>query len=229
MEQESARNGTGSMTMLCTTIWAILTRVQSMFAKSLEGLVTSLTLAEEELAGHPPRQVSHLCMLFMSKVRYLPISFQLLVGSKYRILLIMFIFFEYNFLTDPNSESRMFILTSLNVYVPRDERFGHLKMSDFLAYGLKSISQAIKPALEGYFDGTEDWDSFKDIDNLYEGGFKLPVAVLDTIRKNVPFEMLKEMFRTDGEQFLKYPVPHVTKGISRICMVQLILFVSLKN
>lgn len=113
--------------------------------------------------------------------------------------------------TDPNSESRMFILTSLNVYVPRDERFGHLKMSDFLAYGLKSLSQAIKPALEGYFDRTEEWDSFKEIDNLYDGGFKLPVAVLDTIRKNIPFEMLKEIFRTDGEQFLKYPVPHVTK------------------
>ena len=108
----------------------------------------------------------------------------------------------------------MFILTSLNVYVPRDERFGHLKMSDFLAYGLKSLAQAIKPALEGFLDGTEEWDSFDEIYNLYEGGFKLPSSVLDLIRKNVPFEMLKEIFRTDGEQFLKYPKPHVIKGLS---------------
>ena len=118
------------------------------------------------------------------------------------------------FCTDPNSESRMFILSSLNVYVPRDERFGHLKMSDFLAYGLKSLAQAIKPALESFLDGTKEWDSFDEIYNLYEGGFKLPSSVLDLIRKNVPFEMLKEIFRTDGEQFLKYPKPHVIKGLS---------------
>ncbi|KAF5952225.1 hypothetical protein HYC85_010169 [Camellia sinensis] len=40
--------------------------------------------------------------------------------------------------TDPESESRLALLMSLNIYVPRDERFGHLKMSDFLAYALKS-------------------------------------------------------------------------------------------
>lgn len=80
MEQESVRNGTESMTMHCTTIWVILTRVRSMFAKSLEGLANSLTLAEEELAEHPPRQVRHLCIKFVSEVKSFPFffSFQLL-------------------------------------------------------------------------------------------------------------------------------------------------------
>ncbi|KAM6577779.1 hypothetical protein CsatB_029616 [Cannabis sativa] len=123
--------------------------------------------------------------------------------------------------TDPKTESRLKRvnlmkpldpLEALDIYVPRDERFGHLKMSDFLAYGLKSLSQSIKPALEHYFDQTRnEFDNFQEVYDLYEGGFKLPTAVLDTIRKTVPFNMLKELFRTDGEQFLRFPVPHVIK------------------
>ncbi|KAK7377356.1 hypothetical protein VNO80_02779 [Phaseolus coccineus] len=38
------------------------------------------------------------------------------------------------------------------VYVPRDENFGHLKSSDFLAYGIKSLSQYDLPAFESVFD-----------------------------------------------------------------------------
>ncbi|XP_030506393.2 linoleate 9S-lipoxygenase 6 [Cannabis sativa] len=101
---------------------------------------------------------------------------------------------------------------SLDIYVPRDERFGHLKMSDFLAYGIKSLTQAIIPALKHYFDQTRnEFDNFQEVLDLYEGGLKLPKSVLDNIRKNVPFDLLKEMFRTDGEQFLKFPLPHVIK------------------
>ncbi|KAM4108350.1 hypothetical protein ACB094_03G038600 [Castanea mollissima] len=73
--------------------------------------------------------------------------------------------------TDRNTESRLNPLLSIIIYVPRDERFGHLKMSDFVAYALKGIAHG-----------------------LFE---------------NIPAEMLKEIFRTDGEGFLKYPVPQV--------------------
>ncbi|KAI4329123.1 hypothetical protein L6164_021422 [Bauhinia variegata] len=44
---------------------------------------------------------------------------------------------------DPSSESR-----SNSVYIPRDERFSHLKMSDFLTYGLKSLSHDLRPKSE---------------------------------------------------------------------------------
>ncbi|XP_042991694.1 probable linoleate 9S-lipoxygenase 5 [Carya illinoinensis] len=114
--------------------------------------------------------------------------------------------------TDPNSESRLKLLMSLNIYVPRDERFGHLKMSDFLAYALKSIAQFIKPELESLFDSTPtEFDSFQDVIKLYEGGIKLPDGVLENIKDNIPAEMLKEIFRTDGEGLLKYPMPQVIK------------------
>lgn len=104
---------------------------------------------------------------------------------------------------------------SLNIYVPRDERFGHLKMADFLAYALKSIAQFIKPELEALFDSTpNEFDSFDDVLKLYEGGIQLPDGPwLENIRQNIPLEMLKEIFRTDGERLFKFPVPQVIQGM----------------
>ena len=110
---------------------------------------------------------------------------------------------------------------SLNIYVPRDERFGHLKLSDFLAYALKAVGQFLKPELESLFDSTpSEFDSFKDVLKLYEGGIKLPDGLLKDIRDNIPAEMLKEVFPTDGEGLLNYPMPQVIKGIITFSMAQ---------
>ncbi|KAK7258866.1 hypothetical protein RIF29_24454 [Crotalaria pallida] len=114
--------------------------------------------------------------------------------------------------SDVNSESRLSLTKSFDIYVPTDERFGHLKMSDFLAYALKSVVQVLKPELESLFDNTiDEFDSFEDVLKLYEGGIKLPEGILKYIRDNISAEMLKEFFRTDGEGFLRYPLPQVIK------------------
>ncbi|KAE8652023.1 hypothetical protein Csa_023391 [Cucumis sativus] len=111
---------------------------------------------------------------------------------------------------DKKYESRLSSSLSLNTYVPRDERFGHLKESDFLAYTLKSVAQSIKPALDELFSRNPgEFDSFQDVLNLYEGGFSLPKSLLEKFRQNIPAPLLKEIFRTDGENFLKFPLPQV--------------------
>lgn len=97
---------------------------------------------------------------------------------------------------------------SLNIYVPRDERFGHLKMSDFLAYALKSVLQFLGPEFEALCVTHNEFDSFADTLKLYEGGIKLP-----DIGENIPFELLKELFQTDGEGLFKFPMPQVIAGI----------------
>ncbi|KAJ6813526.1 putative linoleate 9S-lipoxygenase 5 [Iris pallida] len=114
---------------------------------------------------------------------------------------------------DPRCESRLSALSSLNIYVPRDERFGHLKMSDFLAYALKAVSQSLLPALNALVDETPmEFDSLQDVLDLYEGGVPLPdIPALDEIKDRIPFEMIKELVRTDGEQLLKLPLPQVLK------------------
>ncbi|KAL3728286.1 hypothetical protein ACJRO7_032955 [Eucalyptus globulus] len=115
--------------------------------------------------------------------------------------------------TDLNTESRLRLLMSLNTYVPRDERFGHLKMSDFLAYALKAVGQFLKPELESIFDSTpNEFDSFQDVLYLYEGGIMLPNGpLLESLKEHIPLEMLKILFRTDGEGLLEYPMPQVIK------------------
>ena len=101
---------------------------------------------------------------------------------------------------------------SLNIYVPRDERFGHLKLSDFLAYALKSISQFLKPELESLFDSTpNEFDSLQDIPKLYEGGIKLLEGALKNIRDNIPRrcsrkfspQMVKDSSNTQCPKWLK--------------------------
>ncbi|EXB56580.1 putative linoleate 9S-lipoxygenase 5 [Morus notabilis] len=114
--------------------------------------------------------------------------------------------------TDPKVETRLQLLLSLNIYAPRDERFGHLKLSDFLAYALKSIGQFLKPELEDVFNSTpNEFDSFEDVLKLYEGGVEVPEGLLKSIRDSTPAEIIKEIFRTDGERLLKFPVPQVIK------------------
>ncbi|KAL1339390.1 hypothetical protein AAHE18_U032900 [Arachis hypogaea] len=105
--------------------------------------------------------------------------------------------------TDPKSESR-----SDSVYLPRDEAFGHLKSSDFLVYILKSASQNVIPQLQSALPlvGKTEFDSFEDVRDLYEGGIKLPTNILSDLS---PIPLFKELFRTDGEQALKFPVPKI--------------------
>lgn len=100
----------------------------------------------------------------------------------------------------------------MDIYVPRDERFSHIKFSDFPAYALKSLGQIIVPEIKALFDKTpHEFDTFQDVLNLYEGGIKLPDK-LTKFRESIPWEMLKELVRSDGEQLLKFPLPDVIKG-----------------
>ncbi|KAL3330107.1 hypothetical protein AABB24_034123 [Solanum stoloniferum] len=112
---------------------------------------------------------------------------------------------------DPKSESRIPLLMSLDIYVPRDERFGHIKLSDFLTYALKSIVQFLIPEFQALFDSTPDeFDSFEDVLKLYEGGIKLPQGpFLKALTDSIPLEILKEIIRTDGEGKFKFPTPQV--------------------
>ncbi|TVU45523.1 hypothetical protein EJB05_05012 [Eragrostis curvula] len=117
--------------------------------------------------------------------------------------------------TDPNSESRLSLVEQ--IYIPRDERFGHLKMSDFLGYSIKAIAKGIVPAVRTYVDTTPgEFDSFQDIiSNLYEGGLKLPkIQALEEMRKLFPLQLIKDLLPDSGDYLLKLPMPQIIKGTS---------------
>ncbi|KAI7746477.1 hypothetical protein M8C21_003293 [Ambrosia artemisiifolia] len=136
--------------------------------------------------------------------------------------------------TDPRMESRIGILHSLEIYVPKDERFSDLKMADVYAYGLKLVSQGLLPGFESVWDKISDeivsglehilnhkfegvssnkfneFSSFKDVLNLYEGGLPVPKSnVLEGLRAKIPSEFIRELLRSDGEHLSKFPLPKV--------------------
>ncbi|KAK4266355.1 hypothetical protein QN277_027295 [Acacia crassicarpa] len=113
---------------------------------------------------------------------------------------------------DPKSEKRLFLL-SLDIYVPRDERFGHVKFSDFLGYAVKSLLQVLVPEIRSVGDKTfNEFDTFEDILKLYDRGVELPKGPKQSkIRERIPWEIMRELVRNDGERFLKFPVPDVIR------------------
>ncbi|XP_047092157.1 probable linoleate 9S-lipoxygenase 4 [Lolium rigidum] len=118
---------------------------------------------------------------------------------------------------DPKAESRIpvyLVKKALEIYVPRDERFGHLKLSDFLGYSLKAITEAILPIIRTYVDTTpKEFDSFQDIFNLYQGLLKVPHSdALADIKKKIPFEFIKSILPVAGDDFLNLPLPQVIKS-----------------
>ncbi|KAJ1697362.1 hypothetical protein LUZ63_005874 [Rhynchospora breviuscula] len=114
---------------------------------------------------------------------------------------------------DPKTESRIPLLLSTQIYVPRDERFGHLKMSDFYAYALKALGQAMVPALKTKFNKTASFESFKDTFELYKDGIKLHKSKqLEKLRKKIHSELLKELLRTDDAELLRLPLPEVLQA-----------------
>lgn len=94
-------------------------------------------------------------------------------------------------------------------YVPRDEMFGHLKQSDFIGYGMKMLNQQLVPGFYNAFDCDKEFDSFEEVRCLFERGIKLPTNMISQI---APIPVIKEVFRTDGENFLRFPPPHVIQG-----------------
>ncbi|RZB69280.1 Linoleate 9S-lipoxygenase-4, partial [Glycine soja] len=70
-------------------------------------------------------------------------------------------------------------------------------------------SVKVLPVLTDAFDGnllSLEFDNFAEVHKLYEGGVTLPTNFLSKI---AIIPVIKEIFRTDGEQFLKYPPPKV--------------------
>ncbi|CAK9186384.1 unnamed protein product [Ilex paraguariensis] len=114
---------------------------------------------------------------------------------------------------DPHTESRL-PLPNLGIYVPRDERFNHVKFSDLFACVLKAIGQLLASEISLFDTTPTEFNNFKAVLKLYEGGIRLPNwQTLTKLRERIPWEMLKELLRNDGEALFKFPMPDVIKEV----------------
>nr|UDP26498.1 lipoxygenase 5 [Tulipa gesneriana] len=114
-------------------------------------------------------------------------------------------------LIDPNSETRP--QSRENFYVPRDERFGHMKQSDFQEYTIKAVIKMLLPLLEALFVGTRnEFESLESMMRLYAGGMELPdIPLADEIEDRIPFDLLSGIVNVNsaGKRILKLSMPAV--------------------
>ena len=72
---------------------------------------------------------------------------------------------------DPTKEAK--VANAEPVYVPRDEKFEPLKLSNFSANQLRGLVHMVIPSLRDYIRGDStrnEFDSFRDMDTLYQEG-----------------------------------------------------------
>ncbi|KAF5782036.1 putative linoleate 9S-lipoxygenase [Helianthus annuus] len=111
-------------------------------------------------------------------------------------------------------EIRLPITKISKIYVPRDEKFLHLKRSEFIAYELEAVLKFLLSGFDALFDDTiDEFDSFEDVMKLYRGGLKLDEGnSFNMILKNTALHLLKELGRSDGEGLSKYVEPQVIQA-----------------
>nr|CAB3475078.1 unnamed protein product [Digitaria exilis] len=108
--------------------------------------------------------------------------------------------------TKEGCESRLTLPGDSTYYVPRDERFGPIKSSDFLGYSVKAL--VVGAVLKK--NNRMEFNSFKDILQLYEGGIKVPNGPdLDEICRQFP--LVKDVMPISGDFLLKLPMPKIIK------------------
>ncbi|KAL9317422.1 hypothetical protein ACSQ67_013939 [Phaseolus vulgaris] len=75
------------------------------------------------------------------------------------------------------------------------------------------VKKVLLPGITSLCDKTpNEFDTFKDVLNIYKGCIKLPSGpAAKKLRELVPFEVMRELIRNDGERFLKFPMPDVIK------------------
>lgn len=104
------------------------------------------------------------------------------------------------------------LLKSIGIYIPRDERFGQVKMADVFAFGIKSLLHFVKPGIEALIEG--DFENLKEIMEMYECGIKMPKREADEgfLNNIVPSGMIKDLIRPDGDSLFKFPKPQVIES-----------------
>ncbi|MCL7034357.1 hypothetical protein MKW94_005361, partial [Papaver nudicaule] len=109
---------------------------------------------------------------------------------------------------DPRHESRLCIL-NINIYCPRDEKFSRIKFSDFLAVSIKSLGQVLLPEIKTVFNkAPNEFNTYEEVLQIYKGYEKQNIDP-NSLKSSGRFELIKELFRSDGEKFTKYPKAEV--------------------
>ncbi|ERN20140.1 probable linoleate 9S-lipoxygenase 5 [Amborella trichopoda] len=112
---------------------------------------------------------------------------------------------------DPSSESRLELLDVINIYVPRDERFSPLKMSEFIKNSIEAIVHFLIPVAKSFFQkDIQNFTTFREIRELFNDRNRiLDNVVAEKLKKLVPQELMAQIVKTIRENSTKFPVPQI--------------------
>lgn len=114
---------------------------------------------------------------------------------------------------DGETEKRS-IFIDLDFYVPPDERFSPVKLSEFITHSIQAVLHFVFPevkSLLGHDIG--NFESFKELTkDLYARPHEPSIVegvVMEKLKSLLPKDIYKEVIRVMKENPLKFPVPQV--------------------
>ncbi|KAH9326858.1 hypothetical protein KI387_007036 [Taxus chinensis] len=108
--------------------------------------------------------------------------------------------------TDRKFESRP--LPIFQFYIPPDEKFPHLKFSDFGANLVKAFAQNLAPKLKTLF--RDQFESLEHVNEIYSEGLpKLVNNVMELTQGLVPFQIGKALLNTEDQALINFRRPQV--------------------
>lgn len=101
----------------------------------------------------------------------------------------------------------------MDFYVPPDDRFSPVKLSEFISNSIRAIVHFVIPEVKSVFEGSiRNFESFgqmrKDLYSSHKRSI-LEGVVMEKLKALVPEEFIKEVVRVVKENPLKFPIPEV--------------------
>lgn len=105
---------------------------------------------------------------------------------------------------------------NLDFYVPPDERFSPIKLSEFITISLQAIIHFVIPEVKSLFHRDRgNFESFEEVTkDLFAGrqSHHIEGMVMNKLKTFLPEELYKEVIRMTKENPVKFPVPQVIAG-----------------
>uniref|UniRef100_A0A0D6QR96 Lipoxygenase n=1 Tax=Araucaria cunninghamii TaxID=56994 RepID=A0A0D6QR96_ARACU len=102
------------------------------------------------------------------------------------------------------------LLPTTQFYIPPDEKFPHINLSDYRANLVRAFAKKVVPTLKSIFG--DKFDSLEDVKAIYSKGIPSSVnSVMELTRDLVPLQMVKGLLSTQDQALINFRVPEVFK------------------
>ncbi|GLJ05608.1 hypothetical protein SUGI_0021070 [Cryptomeria japonica] len=115
--------------------------------------------------------------------------------------------------TDGKFES-LPLLPTTQFFVPPDEKFPHINLSDYRANLVRAFVKKVVPTLKSIFG--DKFNSLQDVKDIYSKGIPKSInSVMDLSRDIIPLQMVKGLLSTEDQAIINFTVPQVFKADER--------------